>query len=111
MAAAKSIKDNTPDPSHWHRPLLEANKSCSAAEDEALKLNKRLLDVTKSNKDVTLTILAATLGIGLSISGIGAYYWYTNIQLRDDALVELQTRKIELEIVGLELSADKDEKK
>lgn len=81
---------------------LEAKESRSKTEDETLKLNRRLLDVTKSNKDFTLTTLAALFGIGLGISGIGAYYWYKKIQLRDDRLADLQLRKLELEVAKLQ---------
>lgn len=81
---------------------LEAKESRSKAEDETLKLNKKLIDITKYNKDFALTVLAALFGTGLGISAIGAVYWYKKIQLRDDKLAELQLRKLELEIVKLQ---------
>jgi hypothetical protein len=87
---------------------LEANKSRSPVEEETLKLNKRLLDVTKTNKDFTLTALAAVLGVGLGISGIGGYHWYTKIQLRDDKLAELQLRKLEFEVDKLKPSPEEN---
>jgi hypothetical protein len=80
---------------------LEAKEQRSKAADALLELNRNLLEVTKANGSAGNTIASAALGTGIVLSLFGAFYWYKNIQLRDDKLAQLQIEKLEAEILKL----------
>ncbi|CAN7297747.1 hypothetical protein LJR260_001367 [Variovorax paradoxus] len=86
---------------------LEAKEDRTKAENDLLAMHKRLIEVTKSNEDFTLVPIAAILVFGLSLSWYGANKWHQVIQKRDDAMVELQLRKLEAEVAKLEADAKK----
>lgn len=88
---------------------LEANAARSKAEDDLLEMNKKLLDVTKSNEKSANFGVSVILGFGISLSVLGALRWHRKIQVRDDKLAQLQIEKLEAEISKLraELSSEK----
>jgi hypothetical protein len=80
---------------------LDAKEHRSKSEDDLLALNKKLIEVTKSNEHTTEIVLAVFLGIGISLSIYGGHSWYHKIQYRDDRLAALQLEKLEVEIAKL----------
>jgi len=80
---------------------LEAKVQRTKAEDELLAMNKKLIEVTKSNEDAAGIIIIVSLVLGISLSIAGAQMWYSTIQKRDDRLAALQQEKLELEIEKL----------
>ena len=81
---------------------LEAKTERSKAEADLLELNKRLLEITKSNEDAARNLIFVVLGLGLVLSAVGATAWYRLIQTRDDQLASLQLRKLIAEVNKLE---------
>lgn len=81
--------------------LLEAKSPRGKADDDVLKLNKKLLSVTNDNANAANIVIGLLCGVGLALSGTGAASWYKQIQQRDDELVELQMEKLRLEISNL----------
>ena len=77
---------------------LEGKAERTKAESDLLELNRRLLEVTKSNERTASTVLGVVLGAGLLLSAVGAFHWYQKIQRRDDKLAELQIAKLEAEL-------------
>lgn len=80
---------------------LEAKTQRSKAEIDLLDMNKKLIEVTKSNEHAAESIIIIVLAIGITFSALGAQSWYSTIQKRDDRLVALQQEKLELEIEKL----------
>lgn len=80
---------------------LEAKATRSKAEEDLLEMNKKLLDVTKSNEKSANFGVSVILGFGIALSVLGALRWYGKIQLRDDKLAQLQIEKLEAEISKL----------
>lgn len=81
---------------------LEAKGERTKADNDLLELNRRLLEVTKSNESAASHIVSAVLGIGVALSLAGAWAWYTKIQARDNKLADLQVRKLAAEVARLE---------
>lgn len=81
--------------------LLEAKEQRNKADEDLLEMNKKLLEVAKSNDKTGNTFASAVLGIGIVLSAYGALLWHRNIQLRDDKLAQLQIEKLELEVSKL----------
>lgn len=86
---------------------LEAKAQRSKAEDDLLAMNKKLIEITKSNENAVGTIIIVILAVGISLSVSGAQMWYSTIQKRDDMLAALQREKLELEIQKLRLELAK----
>ncbi|HXU93297.1 MAG TPA: hypothetical protein VFP33_06520 [Gallionella sp.] len=82
--------------------LLEAKEQRSKADDDLLEMNKKLLEIAKSNEKAGNTLVSAILGIGIALSAYGAFLWHGKIQLRDDKLAQLQIEKLEVEISKLQ---------
>lgn len=80
---------------------IEAKAQRSKAEDELLSMNKKLIEVTKSNEESAGTVIIFIFAVGISLSISGAQMWYSSIQKRDDRLATLQQEKLELEIEKL----------
>lgn len=80
---------------------LEAKAQRSKAEDDLLAMNKKLIEVTKSNEESAGIIIIVILAVGISLSVFGAHMWYSTIQKRDNRLAALQQEKLELEIEKL----------
>lgn len=80
---------------------LEAKAQRTKAEDDLLAMNKKLIEVTKSNEEVAGIIIIVILAVGISLSIAGAQMWYSTIQKRDDRLAALQQEKLEIEIEKL----------
>lgn len=81
--------------------LLEARAQLSKFEDDTLAMNRKLIEVTKSNEDFAGTVVAALLVVGIFLSSYGANKWYRDIQQRDDRLAALQIEKLEVEVAKL----------
>ena len=64
-------------------------------------MNRKLIEVTRSNETSANLGIALILAAGLSLSSYGAKRWYQKIQLRDDRLAALQIEKLEAEICKL----------
>jgi hypothetical protein len=80
---------------------LEAKAQRSKFEDDTLAMNRKLIDVTKSNENFAGTVIAVLLAIGISLSSYGANKWHRDIQQRDDRLAALQIEKLEVEVAKL----------
>lgn len=80
---------------------LQTKENRSKSEDELLKLNKKLIDVAKSNEETANTFISITMSVGILLSIFGAEKWYRVIQKRDDKISELQVKKLELEIKSI----------
>jgi hypothetical protein len=66
-----------------------------------LELNKRLVDITKSNENVVNSAVGGVFASGMLLSIWGARRWHNVIQRRDDRLAELQLEKLEAEMARL----------
>lgn len=73
----------------------------TSLEEQMLSMNKKLIEVTKSNESLANFAIAIVLTFGLSLSSYGAKRWYQKIQQRDDRLAALQIEKLEIEIAKL----------
>jgi len=80
---------------------IEAKAERTKAEENLLAMNKKLIEVTKSNEDFAGTVMIVVLAFGISLSLYGAHLWYNTIQKRDDKLAALQLEKLEVEIAQL----------
>lgn len=80
---------------------LQAKTQKTKFEADLLAMNKRVLEVTRSNENVANVTVGIVIGLGLSLSVFGAKRWYSVIQLRDDRLAALQIEKLEAEIAKL----------
>lgn len=80
---------------------LEANAQRSKADGDRLELNKRLLDIAKSNEGVANNFIILSMIFGIILSWFGFQLWYERIQKRDDAVAQLQLEKLELEVAKL----------
>ena len=81
--------------------LLEAKEHRNKADEDLLEMNKKLLEVAKSNDKTGNRLVSAVLGIGIVLSAYGAFLWHGKIQLRDDKLAQLQFEKLEFEVSKL----------
>lgn len=81
---------------------LEAKTQRSKADDELLALNKKLIEITKSNESAALSVISVVLVAGLMLSMYGALKWHRVIQERDDMLATLQLKKLEIEVAKLQ---------
>jgi len=80
---------------------LESKSQRTKAEDEMLAMNKKLIEVTKSNEKFSNTAIGIVLGLGFVLSSFGAHKWHSVIQLRDDRMAALQLEKLEAEIAKI----------
>lgn len=80
---------------------LEANAQRSKADEDRLELNKKLLEIAKSNESFANNMVFAAMVVGIVLSWFGFQLWYDRIQKRDDAVAQLQREKLELEIAKL----------
>lgn len=81
--------------------LLEANAQRSKADDDRLELNKKLLEIAKSNESFANNLIFSAMLVGAVLSCFGFQLWYERIQKRDDAVAQLQREKLELEVAKL----------
>lgn len=81
---------------------LESKAERTKQEEENLKLNRLLIDVTKQNEDLSNICLGVVIAFGLLLSGYGARQWHRTIQRRDDQLAELQIQKLQAEIAKIQ---------
>lgn len=84
---------------------LEAKLVRTKVEEEKLAMNKKLIEVTKSNEKSAAFAIGIVLALGILLSGYGAKRWHRDIQQRDDRLVTLQIEKLEVEIAKLRAEA------
>ena len=80
---------------------LEANSQRNKADEERLEMNKKLMEISKSNENFANGVLAFVLVLGAIFSLIGFWLWYERIQIRDDKLAQLQLEKLQAEIAKL----------
>jgi hypothetical protein len=81
---------------------LEAKTERTKAESDILALNKKLMDVTRSNETIASNAVSVVMGLGIALSLYGSAKWHSVIQKRDDQLAALQLRKLEAEVAKLE---------
>lgn len=81
---------------------LEAKAQRSKTEEDILDMNRKLIEVTKSNEKFAQSLIGGLLCLGIVLSAYGASQWYKVIQRRDDKFAALQQRKLEAEIAKLE---------
>lgn len=80
---------------------LEAKTQRTAAEEQTLLLNRKLIEITKSNENAAMGAVAICLVAGAVLSVYGAHRWHRDIQQRDDKLASLQVEKLEVEVAKL----------
>jgi len=78
--------------------MLEAKAEKAKEDAELLKLNRRMLEVTKENERVANAFAGGVIALGLVLSLWGGHRWNSVIQHRDDRLAELQIQKLEAEL-------------
>lgn len=81
---------------------LEAKSERTKAEESLLEMNKKLVDVTKSNELAADVLIAVVLVAGSTLSIFGASKWHLVYQRRDDEIADLQRRKLLAEVSQLE---------
>lgn len=81
---------------------LESKAERTKQEEENLKLNRLLIDVTKQNENLANIAFGIIIAVGLCLSGSGAMQWHRTIQRRDDQLAELQIQKLQAEIAKIQ---------
>jgi hypothetical protein len=81
--------------------VLEAKPSRTKLEDDTLALNRRLVEVTRSNEQTANYGLGVLIALGIVLSVYGALGWHKIIQPRDDEITRLQRDKLEAEIAKL----------
>jgi len=85
---------------------LEAKKELTKIEKDTLEINKKVIEVAKSNEWLAHRVIGGIFFIGLLLSIYGAQRWRTRIQVRDDLLATLQIKKLRTEISKLQLETD-----
>lgn len=80
---------------------LEAKVQRSKIEDNQLAMNKKLIEVSKSNENFAGSVLMLFLMVGIVLSCYGFLEWHQKIQPRDDKLATLQIAKLEVDIAKL----------
>lgn len=85
---------------------IEAKEELTKAEKNALELNKKLIEIAKTNEQSAQRVIGVAFGFGLVLSIYGALQWRIRIQDRDDFLAKLQIEKIRAEIAKLELEVN-----
>lgn len=85
--------------------MLEAKVGKTVEDNEILKLNKRILEVTRGNEGTANTFAGVVIALGVIVSLWGAGKWHSVIQLRDDRLAELQLEKLQAELDQLKHSS------
>lgn len=86
---------------------LEAKEVLTKAEENTLELNRKLLEIAKSNERFAQGGIASLVVIGLVLCIYGARRWHTRIQARDNLLATLQIEKLRAEIAKLELETNR----
>lgn len=89
--------------------VLETKIEKSKEDGELLKLNNRMIEVTKENERTVANLVGLVVGFGIFISIWGAYKWLTLIQVRDDRLANLQLEKLQAEVDALKPSKSSHE--
>ena len=84
---------------------LEAKETRSKVDEDALALNKKLLEIAQKNEQSANTLLESTFAVGTVLSALGAWLWYWKIQARDDLLAQLQIQKLQAEVANLQADA------
>ena len=80
---------------------LESKPQRSKSEDVLVSLNRKLIEIAKSNETFANASIAVLIVAGLLLSMYGAKHWHQKIQVRDDRLADLQLEKLELEVAKL----------
>lgn len=81
---------------------LEAKTPRSKTDDDLLALHKKLVDLANANQTGVAKIISVILSVGIALSVVGLWLWYTKIQVRDDKLAQLQIAKLECEVAKLQ---------
>lgn len=81
---------------------LEAKTPRSEIDDHRLVIHNALADLANTNRQRVAQIIIGILGVGIALSVIGLWLWYTKIQVRDDKLAQLQIAKLECEVAKLQ---------
>jgi len=87
--------------------LLESKTQRTKAEDDTLAMNKKLIEVTRSNERAANIAIGIVFAVGGILSWSGARRWHRDIQTRDDQLAALQIEKLKAEIAKLRAEAAK----
>lgn len=80
---------------------LESKATREKAEEERLKLNQTLLDITGKNEEAAQRAISVVLAAGILLASYGAWKWKTVVQPKDDRVAQLQVEKLELEVAKL----------
>lgn len=86
---------------------LEAKTPRTKTEDDILEMNRKLIEVTRSNETFWNQAIGCAMGLGTALCILGAWEWLRKIQPRDDRLAALQVEKLEAEIAKLKAETAK----
>jgi len=91
---------------------LESKEQRTKSEESIVSMNKKLLEITRSNEKTANWLIGVILAVGTVLSWYGASNWHKKIQARDDMHAMLLLEKLRAEITNLKLEAkalEKDE--
>jgi hypothetical protein len=74
----------------------------ASAPSPLVDLKRKLLTTTQRNEQFYAWVIGLSMGVGCLLVAFGATRWYKVVQLRDDKIADLQCRKLELEVQGME---------
>jgi hypothetical protein len=74
----------------------------ASAPSSLVALKRKLLTTTQRNEQFYAWVIGLSMGVGFLLIAFGATRWYKVVQLRDDKIAQLQCRKLELEVQGME---------
>lgn len=74
----------------------------SQFDHDMITLNEKLLQVAQKNQRTMSFYVGGVGGLGLAASLWGFWRWRYRVQTRDDAIADLQLRKLRAEVASLE---------
>jgi len=82
--------------------ILKSRDNLSQEEELKKQLLSRILEVNHSDRKFIPKALGVFAGMGILMMGYGFIVWHTKVQPNQDRLLELQIKKLEREILGLD---------
>lgn len=83
---------------------LENKEEISARDKLEIESLVKMRETLKKDKDFELEVYTYAFSMGMFLSIVGFYFWHTKVQPRQDALIDLEIKRLRNE-----LKADSDE--